>query len=56
MAGVTLSSQTIHGMGDGSEIGRIEGSLLGTKLVSLESSTYGTIYTEINLEGLYLGA
>ena len=32
MVGVRLSAQTIHGMGDGSEIGNIEGSLLGTNL------------------------
>ena len=56
MLGVRLSTQTIHGMGDGSELGKIEDSLLGTKLGSLEGCTDGTTDTDGNLEGLLLGA
>ena len=56
MVGVRLSAQTIHGMRYGYEIGNIEGSFLGTKLVSLEGFTYGTIYIDGIIEGSYLGA
>ena len=56
MVEVRLSAQTIHGMGDGSDIGKIEGLMLRKHLVSLEGSMYGTIYTYGNLEGSYLGS
>ena len=44
MAGVRLSTQTIHGMGDGCELG------------SLECSTDGTVDIDGIFEGLLLGA
>ena len=49
MSGVSLSAQKIYGMGDCSELGKVEGLLFGTKLVSLEGSTDGAIDTDGNI-------
>ena len=53
MLGVELSTQTMHGVGYGYEVGKIGRLLLGTYIGSLECSTDGT--ADENLEGLLLG-